>query len=61
MTSVALYQHIKDALVKQRAEISASPKAATKLINDLGIRDLVKPATPKSDAKKPGHKRSTNK
>ncbi|GAA3941312.1 hypothetical protein GO495_09255 [Chitinophaga oryziterrae] len=35
------YKRIKDALVQQRAKVTASPQEATKLIDDLGIRHIV--------------------
>lgn len=51
MNSVILYKQIKDALIKQRADIMASPEFASKLIDDLGIRDLLVPKVKKSGTK----------
>ncbi|MCW3467623.1 hypothetical protein [Chitinophaga nivalis] len=39
------YKRIKDALVQQRAKVTASSQEATKLIDDLGIRHIVIDAT----------------
>lgn len=51
MNSVTLYKQIKDALIKQRADIIASPEYASKLIDDLGIRDLFVPKVKKTATK----------
>ncbi|SHM94254.1 hypothetical protein [Chitinophaga sp. CF418] len=40
MTSVVLYNQIKEALVRQRQVIASSPQTASKLVEDLGIGDL---------------------
>lgn len=37
----ARYQEIKDALIAQRKEVTSSREAATKFINDAGIRHLI--------------------
>lgn len=45
------YKQIKAALIKQRADIIASPELASKLIDDLGIRDLFVPKVKKTATK----------
>ncbi len=40
MTTLA-FKRIKAALVAQRSAIAHSPKAASRLINELGIRDIL--------------------
>jgi ribosome-binding protein aMBF1 (putative translation factor) len=52
MMSDFSYKQIKAALIKQRADIIASPEYASKLIDDLGIRDLLVPKNRKGVAKK---------
>ena len=39
--TVSPFNRIKAALVAQRNEISHSPKAASRLISELGIRDIL--------------------
>lgn len=41
MTSALLHKKIKDALIKQRATVTASPQAARKFIISLGLGDLI--------------------
>ena len=35
------YKIIRKALIEQKKRVAASPKEATKLINDLGIRHII--------------------
>ncbi|WP_217605224.1 hypothetical protein [Chitinophaga sp. GbtcB8] len=37
----ASYNIIRKALIAQRKRVASSPAEATKLINDLGIRDII--------------------
>jgi hypothetical protein len=45
------FKMLKAALIKQRREVTASPQAASRFINDLGLRDIVIPSSKKSSAK----------
>ena len=50
MTTTA-YKRIKALLIEQRRQVTRSPKAASQLITDLGIRDiLVEEPPPKKKA-----------
>ena len=40
MTTTA-YKRIKALLIEQRRQVTRSPKAASQLITDLGIRDIL--------------------
>jgi predicted subunit of tRNA(5-methylaminomethyl-2-thiouridylate) methyltransferase len=40
MTYGFSYSELMQALAMQKAEIAASPEAASKLVDDLGIRDI---------------------
>lgn len=52
MTTTA-YNRIKALLIEQRRQVTRSPKAASQLITDLGIRDiLVEAPSPKAAPKK---------
>jgi hypothetical protein len=40
------YKRLKAALIQQRREVTASPQAASRFIDDLGLRDVVVNANP---------------
>ena len=40
MSSILLHRQIKDALIKQRSIVTASPQAARSFLSNLGIEDL---------------------
>ncbi|WP_142686035.1 hypothetical protein [Chitinophaga polysaccharea] len=39
--TITSYKRLKQALIKQRREVTASPQAASRFIDDLGLRDIV--------------------
>jgi hypothetical protein len=66
--TITSYKRLKAALIKQRREVTASPKAASRFIDDLGLRDIVVTANPpakkaapkKIAARKPAAKKATS-
>jgi hypothetical protein len=39
--TITSYNRLKAALIQQRREVTASPQAASRFIDDLGLRDVV--------------------
>ena len=61
MTKTA-YNRIKALLIEQRRQVTSSPKAASQLITDLGIRDiLIEAPTKKAAVKKTTPKKTAAK
>lgn len=59
--TITSYNRLRDALIQQRREVTASPQAASRFIDQLGLRDVVitpekttpsKPAVRKAPVKK---------
>ena len=52
--TITSYNRLKKALIEQRREVTASPQAASRFIDDLGLRDIVVTSNPpvKKDPKK---------
>lgn len=39
--TIASYNKLKQALIQLRREVTSSPEAASRFINELGLRDIV--------------------
>lgn len=51
--TITSYKRLKEALIKQRREVTASPQAASRFIDDLGLRDVVIIPPPAKNAAAP--------
>lgn len=59
MTTTATYNMLKKALIRQRAQATASPAAAKAFLVNLGLSDLVKDAGKTAEKKKSSAKKNT--